>query len=528
MRHVFISYIRENSSEVQRLCSGLTQHGVEVWLDRNDIAVGARWKQAIRRAIREGAFFVACFSKQYNEREKTFMNEELTIAMEELRQRPTDKTWFIPIKLSECEIPDRDIGAGETLQDLQYVELYKGWEDGIRRIVEVTLPQVPAEKTPQRNIKELQEILGSASPYYDLSSQISPSMVEIKVTEKYPGASRDHPITLSGKLILPDSPRGRKVRGDLEALHKWGTPVEIRKPYITGFEPPDFITRITGPPGELSMLRLQPKASKEPLPVRIDIVPSEGGPYSLECVELIRQRVGTEEVLLTSEGQNIPIKIRLTLNIAAKTARIDFQCSFENLNVKQVLDCLRLQDVLSKDGTIFISKTVDGLELLKLPITEGQIAPPSEDWIGLLEDLVFIQTRTHCQVWFPSRKIAAEDLNTVAKVKRILTTGQTEGTWDSFTVSLYKKGVENLLNRIENTSDQAIPLVLEIQETERVLGTEIPLGPVRICMEQAILENEMEELRRFSRTTSEKDSLQLRFRPHGSNHVVMSYVNWQV
>ena len=131
MPHVFISYVRENQKKVDTLCDDLTKQGVKVWLDRSDIQPGVRWKQAIRRAIRDGAFFIACFSKQYNERDRSYMNEELVLAIEELRLRPTDTAWFIPVKLNRCEIPDRDIGAGATLQDLQYVELYTDWDVGI-------------------------------------------------------------------------------------------------------------------------------------------------------------------------------------------------------------------------------------------------------------------------------------------------------------------------------------------------------------------------------------------------------------
>ena len=81
MQHVFISYIHENEEMVDKLCKALELHGIKVWLDRNDIKPGSRWKQAIREAIREGAFFIACFSKEYNKRDKTYMNEELTIAI---------------------------------------------------------------------------------------------------------------------------------------------------------------------------------------------------------------------------------------------------------------------------------------------------------------------------------------------------------------------------------------------------------------------------------------------------------------
>ncbi len=143
-KHVFISYVRENSKEVDRLCDVLTKHGVHVWLDRNKILPGARWREAIRSAIRRGDFFIACFSKEYASRVKSYMNEELTLAIEELRQFPTDRVWFIPVLLSECDVPARSIGAGETLLDINWVPLYENWDAGIRRILEVIRP-IPIE-----------------------------------------------------------------------------------------------------------------------------------------------------------------------------------------------------------------------------------------------------------------------------------------------------------------------------------------------------------------------------------------------
>ena len=154
MKRIFISYVSENIEIVDRLCQELKSHGIQVWLDRNDINPGSRWEQAIRRAIQQGAFFIACFSKEYNAREKTYMNEELTIAIEALRQQPTDRIWFIPVKLNECEIPDRDIGGGETLQAFQHVNLYEDWEGSIQRILKVVQPASSETVTNANTSKE--------------------------------------------------------------------------------------------------------------------------------------------------------------------------------------------------------------------------------------------------------------------------------------------------------------------------------------------------------------------------------------
>jgi HEAT repeat protein len=140
MEYVFISYVRENTEDVNRLAETLKAFGIEVWLDKEQIRPGSRWKDAIQDAINQGAFFIACFSAEYSQRMKTYMNEELTLAIEELRQRPTDRSWFIPVLLNESSIPDRRISAVETLRSLHYVRLDQNWDEGIQSILSVIQP----------------------------------------------------------------------------------------------------------------------------------------------------------------------------------------------------------------------------------------------------------------------------------------------------------------------------------------------------------------------------------------------------
>lgn len=140
MIRVFISYVRENSEEVERLANELKAYGIKVWLDKYQIMPGYRWGDAIKEGISKGDFFIACFSNEYHGRSNAYMNEELTLAIEQLRQRPTDRAWFIPVLLSETHIPERNIGAGETLRSIQRVELHNNWNEGIQRILSVLKP----------------------------------------------------------------------------------------------------------------------------------------------------------------------------------------------------------------------------------------------------------------------------------------------------------------------------------------------------------------------------------------------------
>ncbi len=68
---VFISYVRENSADIDRICNALLKNDIEYWIDREKIEPGKIWKQAIRNAINRGAFFLACFSKNTVKKKRT-------------------------------------------------------------------------------------------------------------------------------------------------------------------------------------------------------------------------------------------------------------------------------------------------------------------------------------------------------------------------------------------------------------------------------------------------------------------------
>lgn len=133
MPTVFISYVRENRTIVERLAGELQDYRLDVRTDFS-IPAGTLWKSYLRDQIKNGDFFVACFSEEYSRKKTSYMNEELTIAIEQLRLRPSGAVWLIPVRLNPCEIPDRDIGAGETLRSLQWVDLFDDWNTGVERI----------------------------------------------------------------------------------------------------------------------------------------------------------------------------------------------------------------------------------------------------------------------------------------------------------------------------------------------------------------------------------------------------------
>lgn len=139
--HAFLSYVREDSQAVDRLQRVLEAAGIPVWRDTNDLWPGEDWRARIRQAITCNALaFIACFSNNSAGREKSYQNEELLLAIEELRLRRPGDPWLIPARFDDCAIPDWDIGGGRMLASIQRADLFGDHEqEGIARLVAAVL-----------------------------------------------------------------------------------------------------------------------------------------------------------------------------------------------------------------------------------------------------------------------------------------------------------------------------------------------------------------------------------------------------
>lgn len=137
--------VREDAAAADLIQERLESAGIRVWRDTTSLWPGQDWRIQIRRAINDdGLAFIACFSGNSESRHASYQNEELILAIEQLRLRRPDAWWLIPIRLDECEIPDLDIGAGRMLRSIQHLDVFGAQQDralkvlveAVRRILE--------------------------------------------------------------------------------------------------------------------------------------------------------------------------------------------------------------------------------------------------------------------------------------------------------------------------------------------------------------------------------------------------------
>lgn len=115
--------------------------GVQVWRDRANLWPGENWRVKIRDAITHDALvFTACFSSHSAARQKSYQNEELMLAIDQLRLRRPDDPWLIPVCFDNCDVPDLELGAGRTLASIQRADLFgEGYDQAVARLVRTVL-----------------------------------------------------------------------------------------------------------------------------------------------------------------------------------------------------------------------------------------------------------------------------------------------------------------------------------------------------------------------------------------------------
>ena len=135
--HAFISYVREDSERVDRLQKILEAAGVRVWRDTVNLWPGEDWRSRIRHAITKNALaFIVCFSEHSEARQVSGQNEELMLAVDQMRLRRPDQPWLIPVRFAEIDLPELEIGGGRTLSSIQRADLIgEAWDQGAARLV---------------------------------------------------------------------------------------------------------------------------------------------------------------------------------------------------------------------------------------------------------------------------------------------------------------------------------------------------------------------------------------------------------
>jgi hypothetical protein len=143
---VFIGYAKEDRAEARKLYRSLKDHGLEPWMDEQNLLPGQNWPRAIERAIEVSDYVLPCFSNK-SVSKRGFFHSELRYALDIAAMVPLDTVFLVPIRLTECDVPL------QIARHTQYIDLFPDWEIGIKALMRVM-------KSPTPHMRSRPKLLG--------------------------------------------------------------------------------------------------------------------------------------------------------------------------------------------------------------------------------------------------------------------------------------------------------------------------------------------------------------------------------
>lgn len=121
---VFLSHSSKDKPFIRQLAADLTNEGILVWLDEQQIKVGDSINNSINQGLAESDYFVIALSDDSVQSE--WVKRELNSALiDEIEEK---KVKVLPLKLSECSFP-------KLIKDKKYADFTKSYQHGLEELL---------------------------------------------------------------------------------------------------------------------------------------------------------------------------------------------------------------------------------------------------------------------------------------------------------------------------------------------------------------------------------------------------------
>ena len=104
--NVFLCHCSDDRIVVRELHDRLATEGVRPWLDQNEILPGQDWDMEITKAVRKSHVVIVCLSSR-SIKKAGYVQKEIKQVLDVADEQPEDAIFVIPLKLEECEVPER-------------------------------------------------------------------------------------------------------------------------------------------------------------------------------------------------------------------------------------------------------------------------------------------------------------------------------------------------------------------------------------------------------------------------------------
>lgn len=122
---VFLCHSSNDKPAVRDLFSRLRSDSIDPWLDEQKLLPGQDWNLEITKAVHASDVVLVCLSHG-SVSKAGYIQKEIKYALDVADEQPEGTIFIVPLKLEECEIPER-------LRLWQWVNLFE--ESGYERLM---------------------------------------------------------------------------------------------------------------------------------------------------------------------------------------------------------------------------------------------------------------------------------------------------------------------------------------------------------------------------------------------------------
>jgi hypothetical protein len=122
---VFLCHASDDKPAVRNLYRRLVADGFDIWLDEESLIGGQDWRKEIPNAIQNSDAVLVCLSRRAINK-SGYVQKEISFALDVAEEQPPDTNFIIPVRLEECDVPQR-------LQHRQWVNLFE--QNGLNRLM---------------------------------------------------------------------------------------------------------------------------------------------------------------------------------------------------------------------------------------------------------------------------------------------------------------------------------------------------------------------------------------------------------
>jgi hypothetical protein len=375
-------------------------------------------------------------------------------------------------------------------------------------------------------LEDVGKTLDQIDTHYQPKVTLEPnSNIHFELVEKFPGAAKEKPITISTIFQFPKTPEGDAARKAFEMTYKTGEPAEIPLQYLQSINLPDFLAPLVNLETiQKGVLSIGEVVSSPHIFVRIRVMCDDGDTAEIEYFDLAAKWSGHQKITLENKELGNPFHIELEIIPEQKVANFKITTKkSEWINVFQLFNLFNFQNCISKPCKLIILNRENNLPIFS-QTSQGIGESVDTALLEELKDLITIQNRVKIPINIPTRELSEDERRSIAHLRAILHKPKWTKDWEYLDVEISPEGIEDFLETIGNQDDLFFRVTEE--EQEELFCVIIPIGEVQLTYRHARVEN-IDELNHQEKTLGAGESIKVHLIPNGPDSVLeVEYAGW--